>query len=345
MGRHRGEPAADGGSADSRPIHAQAPERDGETGNQPVSPSDQTLTVQLREEDLVAEKQLVQIGVVRIRRRLITETRTIEVPVTREELIVEHLPVEALSSSELEAAAVGAAQPALAERLRALQLGQTLRLPIAEEEITIQKRPVVTRELTVDKRLVEEVRRFSEGVRREDVRITSRAAEQLEAGQARGPSDSSGTLSSDIGTAAPEEQVPHSPDFPWTLELLEEEPQVHTELVDAGSVEVRTGVVSERKSLVLRVTHEETDVEQVAVEHRPSERAIGSGEDSFDIPVFGERVTLRKQPVVTEEITLRTEAIEDVQPVTTTVRREVAHFEVEGNVRFHAVEASEPEDG
>jgi stress response protein YsnF len=119
-------------SANSRLIHEKTSEHDGETGNQPVSPSDQTLLVELREEELVAEKQLVHLGVVRIRRRLVTETRTIELPVTREELMVEHLPVETISSSELEAAAMDQLQPALAEQLRALQLGETLRLPIAK---------------------------------------------------------------------------------------------------------------------------------------------------------------------------------------------------------------------
>ena len=344
MDRHRGEPVAEGTSADSRLRHEKTLGHDGEAGNQLASPSDQTLTVELREEELVAEKQLVQLGVVRIRRRLITETRTIEVPVTREELIVEHLPVETLSSSELEAAAMDQLQPVLAERLRALQLGETLRVPIVEEEIVIQKRPMVTRELTIDKRLVEEVRRFSENVRREDVRISSRSAEQFEGDQAGGLSDSSGQFTSAIVPTAQEEQVPHSPDSPWTVELLQEEEQVRTQLVDAGTVEVRTGIVSERKSIVLRVTHEQTDVQQIAVEPRPSERAIGGGEDSFDIPVYGEHVTLRKQPVVTEEITLSKQAIEDVQRVTTTLRREVAHVEIEGNVRFHVVEASEPED-
>jgi uncharacterized protein (TIGR02271 family) len=186
---------------------------------------------------------------------------------------------------------------------------------MVEEEIVIQTRPMVTRELTIDRHLVEEVRRFSENVRREDVRISSRTAEQLEADQARGLSDSSGQVTSAIGPTA-----------------------------RAGTVEVRTGIVSERKSIVPSVTHEEIAIEQITVEPRPSERAIGSGEDSFDIPVYGEHVTLRMQPVVTEEITLRKEAIEDVQRVTTTVRREMAHVELEGNVRFHALEASEPED-
>jgi uncharacterized protein (TIGR02271 family) len=344
MDRHRGEPVAEGTSADRKLLHDEPLGHDSEAGDQPVSPSHQTLTVELREEELVAEKQLVQLGVVRIRRRLITETRTIEVPVTREELIVEHLPVEATGSSELEAAAMDQAQLVLAERLRALQLGETLRLPIAEEEIVIQKRPMVTRELTIDKRLVEEVCRFSENVRREDVRITSRAADQLEADQARLLSDSSSKLASSISAADRETHVPHSPDSPWTLELLEEEPHVRTELVDAGTVEVRTGVVSERKSVVLRVTHEEADVDQIAVEPRPSERAIGSGEDSIDIPVYGERVMLRKQPVVTEEITLGKEVIQAMQRVATTVRREVAQAEIVGNVRFDAVEAWEPED-
>jgi uncharacterized protein (TIGR02271 family) len=345
MDRHQTEPVAGIERTECTLGDEKTPERKGLGANQPVSPSQETLTVQLREDELLAEKRLVQVGVVRIRRRVLTEARMVEVSVTREEMIVERLPVEAIGSRGVEAIAAAEAEPSFAESLRALQLGETLRLPIAEEEIIIQKRPMVTRELLIDKRLVEEVRRFSDTVRREDVRITPVGAEPLKDkdDDTRAPSDTPDTLTSSRFAQDEKTSRTHNTDATWTLELREEELQARTQIVDAGAVEVRTGVVSERESIVLKVSHEETDVEQVAVDHRQADRPIGSGEDILDIPVYGEHVTLRKRPVVTEEITVGKEAVEDVQHVTTIVRREVALVETQGDVRVHGVERSQPE--
>ena len=51
-------------------------------------------TVELREEELRARKELVEAGEVEIRKDVVTEQRTMEVPVTREEVVVERHPVE-----------------------------------------------------------------------------------------------------------------------------------------------------------------------------------------------------------------------------------------------------------
>ena len=49
--------------------------------------------IQLREEELQVHKQLVETGKVRVRKEVVTEHRTIEVPVQREEIVIErHAP-------------------------------------------------------------------------------------------------------------------------------------------------------------------------------------------------------------------------------------------------------------
>ena len=49
--------------------------------------------IQLREEELQVHKQLVEVGAVRVRKEVVTEHRTIEVPVQREEIVIErHAP-------------------------------------------------------------------------------------------------------------------------------------------------------------------------------------------------------------------------------------------------------------
>jgi uncharacterized protein (TIGR02271 family) len=124
-------------------------------------------------------------------------------------MIVERLPIQSAGSDDPEEAASDQMEPVLAERLRMLQLGETLRLPIVEEDVIIQKRPIVSQELVIDKRLVEEVRRLSGTVRREDARITWLDAGVLEvADEAREMSDIEGKTTTDTTTLAREEEAP-----------------------------------------------------------------------------------------------------------------------------------------
>ncbi|MDQ6670905.1 MAG: YsnF/AvaK domain-containing protein [Chloroflexota bacterium] len=330
------------------PTNERAPGSESKGAHLPLSPVRDEMTLQLREEELVAEKRLVQVGVVRIRKQVITETRTVEVVVAREEMIVERLRIQSGGADDAAQAAIDQMEPALAERLRMLQVGETLRLPIVEEEVIIQKRPMVTQELVIDKRLVEEVRRLSDTVRREDARITWLGSGELEgADQARDMSDIKGKTTSDTTTSAREEEAPRVPflDGERTVELREEELLVRTQLVEAGAVEVHTGVISEQQGVVVRAQHEETAVKQVPVERRSSDRPVGSGEDIFDIPQYGERFILRKRPVVTEEITVDKGAVQDVQQVRATVRREEAQIEIEGDIRLQMRKQSEEENG
>lgn len=114
-------------------------------------------TVPLREEVLTAQTQPVEIGEVFIRKVVVTEERTITVTVQREEIVIDHrqLDAQATSSGEPTGAPVE------------LAAGETIRIPIREEQVFIEKRPVVTGELIVSKRKVQEIRRFSDTVRRE----------------------------------------------------------------------------------------------------------------------------------------------------------------------------------
>jgi uncharacterized protein (TIGR02271 family) len=189
------------------------------------------------------------------------------------------------------------------------------------------------------------VRKFSDTVRREDARIThhadARVALRSEPGdvdQIAGVTTREANADQARETSAP----PQEPDA--TIELREEELQIRTQVVEADTVQVQTGVIAEQQSMVVRVEHEEVAVEQVLVEPRPADRPLGSGDDVLDIPVYGEQVTLLKNPVVTEEIRVRKEVLEEVQRVTATVRREVAHVESEGNVTFTSMERQSDRD-
>src|SRR5271157_2787076 len=110
--------------------------------------------IQLREEQLHVRKHLVVAGEVRVRKEVRTEHRTIEVPVSREEIVIERLaPAEA---------------PVTAADFAP---GEVIRIPLREEQVVVEKRPVVREEVRVGKRVVQETERVDGEVRKEEVRI------------------------------------------------------------------------------------------------------------------------------------------------------------------------------
>jgi uncharacterized protein (TIGR02271 family) len=111
-------------------------------------------TVQLREEELRANKEMRQTGEVGIRKEVHEEQRTIDVPVTREEVVVERRPVDRRAADRMDVGDV--------------REGETIRVPVREERVTVEKRPVVTEEVSVAKRPVTETERVSDTVRREE---------------------------------------------------------------------------------------------------------------------------------------------------------------------------------
>lgn len=110
--------------------------------------------VQLREEELLANKQRVQAGEVEVRKEVVEEHRTIEVPVQREEVFVERRAVGDRPAS-------GPIREG----------GEVIEVPVMEEQVTVEKRPVVTEEVRLGKRAVQDTEQVSGTVRREEAHI------------------------------------------------------------------------------------------------------------------------------------------------------------------------------
>ena len=119
---------------------------DRQTGDSP--------SVELREEELRVEKERVQAGEVRLRKEVITEERTVEVPVTREEVVIERRP----AASGREAGGT-------------INEGEEIRIPLMEEEVRVEKTPVVREEVSLRKQQVQDTEHVSETLRREEARI------------------------------------------------------------------------------------------------------------------------------------------------------------------------------
>jgi uncharacterized protein (TIGR02271 family) len=89
---------------------------------------------QLRGEMLRTYKERIKRGEVRLHKEVVTENQTVQVPVTREELVVERTP----ASGPAATAEIGR--------------DQEVRVPLSEERVRVEKQPVVNEEVRVGKR-------------------------------------------------------------------------------------------------------------------------------------------------------------------------------------------------
>jgi uncharacterized protein (TIGR02271 family) len=111
-------------------------------------------TIPLREERLKVGKKTVKGGEVDIRKEVVTENKTVTVPVEREEVVIERRP----ASGHAAAAKIGAS-------------GEEIRIPVRKEEVQIGKETVVTEEVNVGKRTVHGTEKASGTVRKEEIKV------------------------------------------------------------------------------------------------------------------------------------------------------------------------------
>jgi uncharacterized protein (TIGR02271 family) len=111
--------------------------------------------IQLFGEVLRVHKERINRGEVRVRKDVITENQTIDVPVVREELVLERVAVS--GNTPAPSANIGR--------------GQEIRVPLSEEKVRLEKEPVLREEVNVGKREVQDVAKASADVRREELRV------------------------------------------------------------------------------------------------------------------------------------------------------------------------------
>jgi uncharacterized protein (TIGR02271 family) len=136
-------------------------------------------TMLLREEELQATKRSVETGDVRVRKEVITETKTIEVPVSREEAVIERRAVTGAEAGrevgEIEASS--------------LREGEEVRIPLREEEVSVEKRVVPREEVRIGKEVTQETRKVTEDVKREEAKVERTGQARVRGGKERPPSD------------------------------------------------------------------------------------------------------------------------------------------------------------
>jgi uncharacterized protein (TIGR02271 family) len=113
------------------------------------------LRVQRTEEELRVGTREREAGTFRVRKRVRTEREQISVPTRHEEVSVDRVPVN--------------------EEATGAEIGQDeVSMPVVEDEVVVEKRPVVKEEVRVRKDVVEEEELVEEDVRKEEVEVEDR---------------------------------------------------------------------------------------------------------------------------------------------------------------------------
>ena len=105
------------------------------------------------------------------------------------------------------------------------------------------------------------------------------------------------------------------------LQRSEEELGTGVRKREAGSMNVRKSVRTEREQVRVPRKREEVNVERVPVGREVAEAEIGEDEE-FVVQVFEEEVVVSKRVVLKEEIRLRKRVVEEVEVVEVDLRKE-----------------------
>lgn len=107
--------------------------------------------MRLHEERLNVGTERVQTGEVNVGKHVVEENQSIDVPVEREEVYVERRPVNE------EATGTDAFR----------DTNDTIHVPVSEERVNVTKKDVVSEEIVVGKKTVQDTEQVNETVRRE----------------------------------------------------------------------------------------------------------------------------------------------------------------------------------
>ena len=115
--------------------------------------SDEDAKLRLRKEELDINKSRVQKGEVEFSKEIIEEHKIVDVPVTREEVVIERRSLNNEASDS----------PITEE--------ESIRIPVSEEIVDVNKNTVVTGEVSAHKHSIEDTKHIEENLKREEARV------------------------------------------------------------------------------------------------------------------------------------------------------------------------------
>ncbi len=142
--------------------------------------TEQQRVLRLREEQLNVSKQKVQAGEVSLGKNIVSEQKTVNVPVTHEEVYVERRDVTG----------------GVADDATPIGEGESIRVPVSEERVNVTKDTVVTGEVSIGKRAVQENQQVTDTVRREEARLDKAGNPDIQGNIVRGDTDTTDTRNS-----------------------------------------------------------------------------------------------------------------------------------------------------
>lgn len=121
------------------------------------------MVIPVIEEQVTFDKKVVESGKVRISKRISQQEELVDVPLLREQVSVERIPVNRVLD----------APPQVRHE------GDTMIIPVVEEQVFYQKRLVLVEELHVRKQIVEEHKPQQVTLLKEEVEVTRSAENEI----------------------------------------------------------------------------------------------------------------------------------------------------------------------
>ena len=127
------------------------------------------LVIPVIEEEILVGKKVIETGRVHISKRIIERDELVDIPLLREEVQVERVPINLFVETV----------PQVREE------GDTMIIPVVEEQIVIQKKLLLVEELRVRKQIVEHHQPQTVTMRSEQVEIKKTAENRTTDGENR----------------------------------------------------------------------------------------------------------------------------------------------------------------
>jgi uncharacterized protein (TIGR02271 family) len=116
------------------------------------------------------------------------------------------------------------------------------------------------------------------------------------------------------------------------LELLSESLHIDTEMIRDGEISIRKEVIVETQVIHVPVKREELVIERRSADGKSVE--LLHGQNQLRIPISKERVIIKKEPVISEVVTIRRRTIGETKKISEMVRHEDLRIDGEGGVNI-----------
>jgi len=112
-------------------------------------------SLQLHKEELDISKNNVDAGEVVISKEVVEQQKSVDVPVTHEEVVIKRTP---MNNEKSDASSISE---------------ETIHIPVSQEQVEVNKFTVTTEEITASKRQVEETQKVQETLKHEEAHVNT----------------------------------------------------------------------------------------------------------------------------------------------------------------------------